>query len=79
MPRSSTRAKGITSWGDGLIDSAYRGTIKIVIANRGESDYKISYGDRIGQIVIQKIELVEFIDIWNDTARGAGGFGSTGK
>lgn len=79
MPRSSMRAKGITSWGDGLIDSAYRGTIKIVIANRGESDYKISYGDRIGQIVIQKIELVEFVDIWNDTARGAGGFGSTGK
>jgi dUTP pyrophosphatase len=79
MPRSSMRAKGITSWGDGLIDSAYRGTIKIVLANQGNEVYTVKAGDRIGQIVIQQIELVEFVDIWNDTGRGTGGFGSTGK
>ena len=79
MPRSSMRAKGVTSWGDGLIDSAYRGTIKIVLANRGTETFRIKAGDRIGQIVIQQIELVDFVDIWNDTSRGTGGFGSTGK
>ena len=79
MARSSMRNKRITAWGDGLIDSAYRGTVKVVVSNQSDKDYVINNGDRIGQLVIQKIELVEFIDIWNDTERGTGGFGSTGK
>jgi dUTP pyrophosphatase len=79
MPRSSMRSKGITGWGDGLIDPDYRGTVKFIIANQGTEPYKIVHGDRIGQMVIKKIELVDFIDGWNDTARGDGGFGSTGK
>lgn len=79
MARSSMRNKSITSWGDGLIDSAYRGTIKVVISNQGDKDYVINNGDRIGQLVIQQVQLVEFVDIWNDTDRGTGGFGSTGK
>jgi dUTP pyrophosphatase len=79
MPRSSMRAKGITSWGDGLIDSAYRGTLKVVISNQGKEPYTIKAGDKIAQLVIQKIEIVGFVDIWNDTDRGVGGFGSTGK
>jgi dUTP pyrophosphatase len=79
MPRSSMRAKGVTSWGDGLIDSGYRGNIKIVLSNQGNEVYKIYQGDRIGQLVIQQVELVEFVDIWNDSSRGTGGFGSTGK
>ena len=79
MARSSMRNKSITSWGDGLIDSAYRGNIKVIVSNQGTEDYVINNGDRIAQIVIKKIELVEFVDIWNDTERGTGGFGSTGK
>jgi len=77
--RSSQRNKGITSWGTGIIDSDYRGSIKVILANNGWEDYTIEDGDRIAQIVIQKIEVPEFVDIWNDTARGTGGFGSTGR
>lgn len=79
MARSSMRLKSVTAWGDGLIDAAYRGTIKVVVSNQGKEPYVINNGDRIGQLVIQKVELVEFVDIWNDTERGTGGFGSTGK
>ena len=78
-PRSSQRVKGITCWGDGIIDSTYRGNIKVVLANNGKSDYVIENGDRIAQIVIKRVELVGFVDTWNDTERGTGGFGSTGK
>ena len=77
--RSSQRSKGITCWGTGIIDSAYRGGIKVVLYNGSEIDYVIENGDKIAQLVIQKVELTEFIDLWNDTARGTGGFGSTGK
>lgn len=79
MPRSSMRAKQVTCYGDGLIDSDYRGTIRIVIGNHGKEPYIITNHDRIGQLVLQKVELVEYVDIWNDTERGTGGFGSTGK
>lgn len=79
LPRSSMRAKQITCYGDGLIDSDYRGTIKLVIGNHGTEDYVIEDGDRIGQLVIQSVVLCNYIDGWNDTERGNGGFGSTGK
>jgi len=78
-PRSSQRNKAITCWGDGIIDSTYRGNIKVVLANNGKSDYVIEDEDRIAQIVIKRVELVGFVDAWNDTERGTGGFGSTGK
>ncbi len=80
MNRSSQRAAGITSDGDGLIDTDYRGPIKVVLHNRGNTLYKIEAGvTKIAQLVIKQIELVSFVDIWNDTDRGTGGFGSTGK
>jgi dUTP pyrophosphatase len=79
MPRSSMRSKAITGWGDGLIDPDYRGTVKFIIANQGTQPYIVEHGDRLGQMVIKKVEIVDFIDGWNDTARGDGGFGSTGK
>jgi len=79
MPRSSMRAKGISSNGVGLIDAGYRGTVKFVLQNHSQTPYVINHGDKIGQLVIQKVQIVEFVDIWNDTERGTGGFGSTGK
>ena len=79
MARSSMRSKAITCWGDGLIDSGYRGTLKVVVANQGTEPYRVKAGDKIAQLVIKEIELVDFVDIWNDSERGAGGFGSTGK
>ena len=77
--RSSQRNKGITSWGTGIIDSEYRGNIKVVLYNGSAGNYVIEKNDKIAQIVIQKVELPDFIDLWNDSDRGTGGFGSTGK
>lgn len=77
--RSSQGKKGISiPHSVGIIDSDYRGTIKVILKNLGEDPYKIKQGDRIAQLVIQKVELAIFSDIWNDTQRGTGGFGSTG-
>lgn len=78
--RSSQGKKGITiPHSVGVIDSDYRGNLKVLLKNISDDPYKISVGDRIAQLVIQPIQLVDFKDIWNDTARGTGGFGSTGN
>ena len=78
--RSSQGKKGITiPHSVGVIDSDYRGNLKVLLKNIGEDPYKILVGDRIAQLVIQPVQLVDFKDIWNDTARGTGGFGSTGN
>lgn len=77
--RSSQGKKGIQiPHSVGIIDSDYRGTIKVILKNLSNEPYKIQHGDRIAQLIIQKIELATFHDIWNDTQRGTGGFGSTG-
>lgn len=77
--RSSQGKKGIViPHSVGVIDSDYRGTIKVLLKNISEDPFKIVAGDRVAQLVIQPIELVQFKDIWNDTNRGTGGFGSTG-
>lgn len=77
--RSSQGKKGIQiPHSVGIIDSDYRGTIKVILKNLSNEVYKIQHGDRIAQLIIQKIELATFHDIWNDTQRGTGGFGSTG-
>lgn len=65
----------------GLIDSKYRGEISVVLINTDKKkSFQIKRGDKIAQLVIQKIEEVEFevVDKLDETARGAGGFGSTG-
>ncbi len=77
--RSSQRTKGITGWGTGIIDSDYRGNLKVIICNNGNDQYVIDKDTKIAQLVIQRVELVDFVDFWNDTERGTGGFGSTGK
>jgi dUTP pyrophosphatase len=77
--RSSQGKKGITiPHSVGVIDADYRGEIKVLLKNIGEDPYKIERGDRIAQLVIMPVLLPEFVDIWNDTQRGTGGFGSTG-
>lgn len=78
--RSGQGLKGIIVVnGVGVIDSDYRGNIKIPLKNISENIYKIEVGDRIAQLVLMPVILCNFIDSWNDTERGAGGFGSTGK
>ena len=65
----------------GVMDAGYRGEIKVGVINLGENDYTIEAGHKIAQVIIQKVEHVEIIEVneLSDTARGHGGFGSTGK
>lgn len=67
--------------GYGLIDSDYRGEIKIFITNHGDSNFIIKHGDRIAQGMIVPVIQAEFeeVDELDETERGIGGFGSTGK
>jgi dUTP pyrophosphatase len=64
----------------GVIDSDYRGEVRVVLVNHGREPFSINRGDRIAQLLVQKIERVEFVacETLEATARGAGGFGSTG-
>ncbi len=64
----------------GTVDSDYRGEIKIILINLGESDFRIQNGDRIAQIVFSPVLRVSFRrqDAIASTPRGSGGFGSTG-
>ena len=62
----------------GLIDSDYRGNIMLLLRNDGEQPYVIEAGKtKVAQLVVVPVYLPVFVDIWNDTARGNGGFGST--
>jgi dUTP pyrophosphatase len=78
--RSSQGKQGVTiPHSVGVIDSDYRGTIKVILKNTGDEPYKIEAGvTRIAQLVIMPVITAEFVDTWNDTQRGTGGFGSTG-
>ena len=65
----------------GVVDSAYRGEVKVVLMNLSEKTFKVEHGMRISQLVITKIytgDLTEVKDL-NETERGEGGFGSSGK
>ncbi|MFD3463798.1 dUTP diphosphatase [Nocardia fluminea] len=64
----------------GTVDAGYRGEIKVCLINHGEVSVMIKRGTRIAQLLIQAVELPQLIEVdhLDDTARGAGGFGSTG-
>ena len=84
LPRSGLASRhGISLVNSpGLIDAGYRGEIAVVVINTDKREpFHIKRGDRIAQLVIQRIEeatLVQ-VDQLDETSRGAGGFGSTGK
>ena len=82
-PRSGLAAKhGITVLNTpGTIDADYRGEIKVILVNLSHEPFEIVPGERIAQMVIAKHEFVEWeeVESLDSTARGAGGFGSTGK
>lgn len=65
----------------GVIDSDYRGEIMVGLQNSGDTDYVIQPADRVAQLMITPVvqATVELVDELDDTVRGAGGFGSTGK
>ncbi len=79
--RSGLASRGIAlSNSVGVIDSDYRGELKIALCNNSEADYVIERGQRIAQLAIMPIEQGSFVEslALPDTERGDGGFGSTG-
>jgi dUTP pyrophosphatase len=82
-PRSGLAIKqGITVLNTpGTIDADYRGEIKVILINLSNENATINNGDRIAQMVVQKVEIIVLrqVDVINETDRGAGGFGHTGK
>ena len=85
-PRSGIAAKhGVTVLNTpGTIDADYRGLIKVILINHGDKPFEIKNGDRIAQLVLNKVEQINWIpvsskDELESTERGDGGFGSTGK
>ena len=71
--------KGLTA--RGIIDSGFRGSIGIVLYNHGNEGYLVKEGDKIAQLIIVPIEIpeLEYVDELDETERGDGGFGSSGR
>jgi dUTP pyrophosphatase len=82
-PRSGLALKhGITCLNTpGTIDCDYRGEVKVILANLGSEPFPIARGDRIAQLVPAPVQHADFdlVESLDDTARGSGGFGSTGR
>ncbi len=82
LPRSGLALRhGVTLLNTpGLIDAGYRGEIKVLLVNHGTAPVTLQRGDRVAQLVIQRVERVALAPVPElpDSARGDGGFGSTG-
>lgn len=81
-PRSGLAAKHHIGVGAGVIDSDYRGEVGVVLFNHSSTEaFKVNHGDRIAQLILEKISIAEVIEVQDleETERGSGGFGSTGK
>ncbi|XP_068236259.1 deoxyuridine 5'-triphosphate nucleotidohydrolase, mitochondrial-like [Palaemon carinicauda] len=80
-PRSGLSWKNHIDVGAGVIDRDYRGNVGVVLFNHAKVDYDVKKGDRVAQLICEKIFYpeVEEVQELNDTDRGEGGFGSTGN
>ncbi len=82
-PRSGLAAKhGITCLNTpGTIDADYRGEVKVILINLGDEAFTITRGERIAQMIFAPVTQGEFVEVasLSETARGTGGFGSTGR
>ena len=82
-PRSGLAYKhGLTVLNSpGTVDADYRGEVKVLLVNLSNQDFEIKDGERVAQMVIAKHEQIDWeeVEVLSDTARGAGGYGSTGK
>ena len=81
-PRSGLAFKsGVTCLNTpGTVDADYRGEVKVILINHGEEDFTIRRGDRIAQLIVAPVVQAQWVEVdsLDETARGAGGFGSTG-
>ena len=80
-PRSGMAWKKHTDIGAGVIDADYRGPVGVVMFNHSDEDLQIEVGDRVAQLVIEQISMAPLteVDSLDDTERGEGGYGSTGR
>ena len=79
-PRSGLALKHGIDTLAGVVDSDYRGEVKVVLVNHGREPFHIQPGDRIAQLLVQRVERVSFVpaEALSGTVRGTGGFGSSG-
>ncbi|KUJ22573.1 putative Deoxyuridine 5'-triphosphate nucleotidohydrolase [Mollisia scopiformis] len=79
-PRSGLASKHMIDTGAGVIDADYRGQVKVLLFNHGEKDFEVKEGDRVAQLVLERIYTPEVVEVeeLEESVRGAGGFGSTG-
>mgnify|MGYP003386127022 CR=1 FL=1 len=79
-PRSGLAHKHSIDVGAGVIDYDYRGNVGVILFNFSDVDFEIKRGDRIAQLVLERISMANVVEVTelNETDRGAGGFGSTG-
>ncbi|XP_046510685.1 deoxyuridine 5'-triphosphate nucleotidohydrolase, mitochondrial isoform X1 [Equus quagga] len=80
-PRSGLAAKHFIDVGAGVIDEDYRGNVGVVLFNFGKEKFEVKKGDRIAQLICERIFYpeIEEVQVLDVTERGSGGFGSTGK
>lgn len=80
-PRSGLAAKHFIDVGAGVIDEDYRGNVGVVLFNFGKEKFEVKKGDRIAQLICERIYYPEIEEVQglDDTERGSRGFGSTGK
>ena len=79
-PRSGLSWKNHIDIGAGVVDEDYRGNVGVVMFNHAETEFVVKKGDRIAQLVCEKISYpeIEVLETLDNTERGEGGFGSTG-
>ncbi|KAF2270378.1 dUTP diphosphatase [Lojkania enalia] len=79
-PRSGLAAKHGIDTMAGVIDADYRGQVGVILANLSDTDFDVKVGDRIAQLIVEKIVMPEVLVVekLEESVRGAGGFGSTG-
>ena len=79
-PRSGLSVKGIDI-GAGVIDSSYRGEIKVLVINNSPDDFHVDCGSKIAQLIFERCSnpKIELVDELSETERGYGGFGSSGN
>ena len=79
-PRSGLTVKFGIQVGAGVIDPDYRGEVKVVLFNHGKEPFQIKRGDKIAQLILEKVSIVNVVEVkeLDETQRGEGGFGSSG-
>ncbi|GAB4818788.1 hypothetical protein N2152v2_005834 [Parachlorella kessleri] len=79
-PRSGLAVKNFIDTGAGVVDEDYRGNVGVVLFNHSDVDFQVRKGDRVAQLILERIATPEVVEVeeLDDTIRGAGGYGSTG-